>query len=434
MRIHSFASQNFLPFKDGAITFPCEKQEKNQAEVQILTGENGSGKTRLLCALAAALGNPADLNLRAERTPESDFMVQLSSGQDLFLSYWSNGQALLRVNKNTPISPLSGFTSQNSLRQTGVFWEAVSRPGTNLSFSAQAYRGTSRVADVKIEAMKPVAVGPKDSFLTFDRPSHDDQIISQGMANLKMQSAMEFQGGVKQEEARASKIVKRFEQSIREITGRPFTFLVKPQPELHLVARWGGTEMKLNSLPDGLRSIIAWLISCISKMDFSNPDHPDPMDLPLILLLDEPESHLHPAWQRKLIPAAQRVFPNAQIIVATHSPFVISSVNSGWIHILRFDSESRVEAKAAIPCSRGDTYIDAVEEVLGLTEWYDPETEYLLARFREKRAEVLSARGGTSELHELAEQIAARSDSLKDMMARELLQLKKQLEREAATK
>jgi len=41
---------------------------------------------------------------------------------------------------------------------------------------------------------------------------------------------------------------------------------------------------------------------------------------PYIFLADEPELSLHIAWQRKIVPAVKKMNPNAQIIVATHSP------------------------------------------------------------------------------------------------------------------
>jgi predicted ATP-binding protein involved in virulence len=185
--------------------------------------------------------------------------------------------------------------------------------------------------------------------------------------------------------------------------------------------------MKLQELPDGLRSIIGWLVACISKLDVQFPYHPDPLQIPLILLLDEPETHLHPAWQRQIIPAAQKLFPNAQIFVATHSPFVISSVNSGWIHVLRPNEKGIVTADEARPCSKGDSWIDAVEDVLGVTEWYDPETEALLTEFRALKRKTLSERGDLNSLKEKAEAIASRSESLRSMMAREMHQLQRNM-------
>jgi len=41
-------------------------------------------------------------------------------------------------------------------------------------------------------------------------------------------------------------------------------------------------------------------------------------------IADEPELSLHLEWQREILPAVRRLSPNTQIIVATHSPAVIS--------------------------------------------------------------------------------------------------------------
>ena len=101
--------------------------------------------------------------------------------------------------------------------------------------------------------------------------------------------------------------------------------------------------------------------------------------MPAIILLDEIETHLHPGWQRKVLPAFQRMFPKAQIFVATHSPFVISSVNYGRVHILRRGAEGvTVETHEA---AKGDSYMTAVQEVLGLTGWFDAAVEKELGDF-----------------------------------------------------
>jgi hypothetical protein len=50
-----------------------------------------------------------------------------------------------------------------------------------------------------------------------------------------------------------------------------------------------------------------------------------PLDL---LLIDEPEQHLHPRWHHRLLPALQELAPDTQIVVATHAPEIVSSVRS----------------------------------------------------------------------------------------------------------
>lgn len=38
-----------------------------------------------------------------------------------------------------------------------------------------------------------------------------------------------------------------------------------------------------------------------------------------LLVIDEPELHLHPQWQKQMLPALRELAPNAQFIVASHS-------------------------------------------------------------------------------------------------------------------
>jgi len=40
-----------------------------------------------------------------------------------------------------------------------------------------------------------------------------------------------------------------------------------------------------------------------------------------LLLIDEPELHLHPQWQARLLPTLRKLAPGAQLIVATHSSY-----------------------------------------------------------------------------------------------------------------
>jgi hypothetical protein len=281
------------------------------------------------------------------------------------------------------------------------------------------------VTEAKIAAMAPLKLGKPEEHLTFEPARDEDLLICQSMANLKMGAAMDALRLSAGSDSRAIGLMRRLDGAVSRITGRDFSFDVAPYPEVRLRVFWGGVTMGLMQLPDGLRSIIGWLVSCVAKLDALFPDHPDPLSVPLILLIDEPEGHLHPAWQRKVLPAAQALFPHAQIFAATHSPFVISSVNEGWIHVLRADDKGTVKVDKAVPCGKGDTYLDAVEDVLGVKEWYDPETEALLVAFRQSRDAVLAGQDLYEKLAEQAQAIAARSGSLRDMMAREMRQIER---------
>ena len=123
----------------------------------------------------------------------------------------------------------------------------------------------------------------------------------------------------------------------------------------------------------------------------------------------------------------QGVFPNAQIIASTHSPFVICSLNHGWIHSLDLNEKREAIARDPLPASEGDSFLSVLEEIMDVPEWYDPETEGLL-KFRTHRDAAYRGEGNAEEsARTLAERIAGRSEELRFLMGRELSQMDRQL-------
>jgi predicted ATP-binding protein involved in virulence len=60
---------------------------------------------------------------------------------------------------------------------------------------------------------------------------------------------------------------------------------------------------------------------------------------PAVMLVDEIDLHLHPAWQQRVLGDLMRAFPGTQFIVTTHSPQVLSTVKTENIRVLRCDND-----------------------------------------------------------------------------------------------
>ena len=84
------------------------------------------------------------------------------------------------------------------------------------------------------------------------------------------------------------------------------------------------------------------------------------------VLLDEPENHLHPGLQRELLPALLRAFPEAQFIVATHSPFVVTSTPDSSVYVLRYDDRHSVTSRLLDYANKAASADDTLTQVLGL--------------------------------------------------------------------
>ena len=432
MRISAIRLKHLPPFEDVMLAFP-KKQVERLGEVHIITGQNGTGKTRLLCALACVLGNSTNLGSRTSlksiefgasvETEAKDFLFW--KGKNGFLGgIVDKGVAFKNIQDDTfetQLTRLAPMISPNFREQLIVIKELS---------SALAVRGTTKISDSKVEPMKTLPKSDFNSNLDFDRADQSEFIL-QAITNLKMTSAMEHlskEPGDENSASRSTQIMSRIEAAVTNISGKKFSFEIVPHPEVSIRVRWGSDKMNFGALPDGLRSIIGFLVLCASRLSVDFPEHDSPLDIPIVILLDEPETHLHPAWQQRLIPAAQLLLPNSQMFVVTHSPFIVSSVNSGFVHVLS-EKEGKVSVSEPMPCSQGDTWVDAVEDALGLKTWYDPETEAMLNKFRAVRQAVVTGSESFEGLQTLAAEIASRSESLYQMMGREMSQMKQIYER-----
>ncbi|MBC7774570.1 MAG: AAA family ATPase [Phycisphaerae bacterium] len=96
-----------------------------------------------------------------------------------------------------------------------------------------------------------------------------------------------------------------------------------------------GQELKLSQLSHGERALILLVADIARRAAILNSDLDNPLLSEGIVLIDEIELHLHPKWQREVIPALLATFPNIQFLLSTHSPQVLSRVDSEDIFLLK---------------------------------------------------------------------------------------------------
>ena len=106
---------------------------------------------------------------------------------------------------------------------------------------------------------------------------------------------------------------------------------------------------------------------------------------PAILLIDEIENHLHPTWQRRVIPAFLEHFPGLQIFATTHSPFVVAGLKAGQVHVLKRDASGVVTASTNEQDVVGWTADEILRGMMGVDEPTDQLTVDRAKRLRELR-------------------------------------------------
>ena len=95
-------------------------------------------------------------------------------------------------------------------------------------------------------------------------------------------------------------------------------------------------RIPLNQLSDGYKGMISLVADIAYRMATLNPQLGTEVlsKGDGVVLIDEVDLHLHPAWQQKVIDNLMNIFPKVQFIVSTHAPAIISSVKTDKLRIL----------------------------------------------------------------------------------------------------
>lgn len=118
-----------------------------------------------------------------------------------------------------------------------------------------------------------------------------------------------------------------------------------------------------------------------------------------VVAFDEPENHLHPSMQRSIVPDLLRAFPQAQFIVATHSPFVVSSVKDSNVYVLAYREGEDVESQRRSNISsikldtanKAGSAAEILRDVLGVRVTIQEWVEENLAQTSKIRVEAIVA-------------------------------------------
>ena len=91
-------------------------------------------------------------------------------------------------------------------------------------------------------------------------------------------------------------------------------------------------QVTFNVLSEGFSALFSILMDLFIRVDLIRKQVNDYSYNPCgIVLIDEPETHLHLQLQEQVLPLLTSLFPNVQFIAATHSPAVIASIKNATI-------------------------------------------------------------------------------------------------------
>ena len=148
-------------------------------------------------------------------------------------------------------------------------------------------------------------------------------------------------------------------------------------PEVVLVTKTGNFAL------DGVSGGIASLIEiCWQIYTYSIPNES------YVVIIDEPENHLHPELQRSIMPSLLKAFPNVQFIVATHNPFVIGSSEQSKVYVLTYNENNKVVSNRLDNFNKAGTANEILRDVLGIpvtmASWVEDRLNFIVRKYANK--------------------------------------------------
>ena len=351
--------------------------------VNVFTGPNNSGKTTALIVLGDIfvyyLSFPQKLLRSNSATWEATFR---SGGQ----SRSFQGKLPLSVYDVKDLYDLIGYTS----------FVPAQRQSTGFSSQGPS-AGTPERAEEQTdpELRKRLEFFPTDAFLV------SDEAVVQKMIDLDYRSYRREQPRIRE----LIDTVGKISSDITEGFSIQFVGVGEDENGLFPQFRTPHGDVPLNVLSQGTQSIIQWL----ARLLFGYAEYYDyPSDLrekPGVLIIDEIDAHLHPSWQRRIIPTLIEHFPNLQIFCSTHSPLMLAGLKEGQVQLLKRDEKGNV----TVSRNESDIIGWSADEILrnfqGVSSPTDMGTDDHIKRLQELRQKDNLSQQESQELEGLREQV-----------------------------
>ena len=148
-----------------------------------------------------------------------------------------------------------------------------------------------------------------------------------------------------------------------------------------------GEPLYAGALSSGTQGTLLWVWALALKIAYHYDWEAGWEEKPAILLIDEIENHLHPTWQRRVIPALLDHFPRLQIFATTHSPFVVAGLKAGQVHLLERDENGHITATTRTENVIGWTADEILRTIMGVDDPTDDQTAAAARELRQLRKE-----------------------------------------------
>ena len=342
MKIKSLKIQNHYLFKDNEIKFFNENNE--MLKTVVLAGINGSGKTTFLKAI---------VNVLTDKNNQEDtkVMLDIDENEEVYLKNLFN--VVIENDKYFNISKPTLYRFEPSSLNYGEKEKPrlVFLP-TEINFSNLEVKTRNYKSENNFYCLI-------DQNIINDVPSY---LVSLVNTEIFKYEDLPIKEAIKKICDEINSIFNLLDMDI-EMIG-----VNKNSDNMPLFKNKFGIEFDINSLSSGEKQLFLRAMT-LKMLDINNS----------VILIDEPEISLHPKWQQKIVKVYEGIGENNQIIIATHSPHIVSSVKSESLKLLvKADNGIEILQGEEINGSYGYPVERVLTELMGLETPRDSEVQNMI--------------------------------------------------------
>mgnify|MGYP005962302905 CR=1 FL=1 len=323
MKLLNLHIKNIGPFKEASLDFATEFRKGKAEPVTIITGINGAGKSILIDAIRAAFCGMSILE-RDIVADEKDFYIKMqlenngNKEQHVYAPLHSVHSLTIPFKKQEKYPTINKVLRDGYEESDEVF------PWVVDFWSAKTPSGSFQISNMMNinhrDVLKNAMSGVKSNIDLVNFICQVDYLRNSEMP----------------EEKSLGEVVYNKLKEIVEACLDNGTFKYVRRSNLTPIVEQNGVELSLEKLSSGNLFLLEHLLLLLCKMYsisvLRNTSPEEISNTPGVLLIDEIETHMHPKWQKKIVGIIRHFFPNLQIILTTHSPFVVASTDGARIY------------------------------------------------------------------------------------------------------
>lgn len=325
LKIEFVELNNFRKYESASFSF--------HPEFTVLIGNNASGKTTILDAIAMLLNTyfqGAGVTTGGGSIKKSDARYNaIEKEQQVFLEpqapVWLKASALIESVSCEWIRELGDRGAKaKSFTAYGASERKKVSSGESPDLPMLLYYGAGRLWDLHRDVKLEKTGSQLEAYRYCLDPKSDQSSFQKWFIKLTLTEIQRRQ---------PVPALRAVEKAVISCAPGAKAFFYDVGSESILVKLEKEGLVRFEDLSDGYRNMVAMIADIAHRCSKLNPHLKEDTTLLTtgIILIDELDLHLHPKWQRRVVPDLRKTFPKIQFIATSHSPFIIQSMNPGEI-------------------------------------------------------------------------------------------------------